>query len=457
MPNVLPFLLACLAPHEAPPPPTPGPTLRERFGEHVFLTPIDAPSTIALVAGGEVPSSAAMCGSCHADHHTEWSMATHSQAITDLQYIAELAKPGQPRWLCQNCHAPTAPQRPESFTLDSRLLDGIQRVESTPNPTFDATRAAEGVGCATCHVRRDEDGAGYVVGPRGSGRAPHRVKVDRDALTGICVRCHSPTGPAGEPIVISPTFPCWFETKQELADATQGCTDCHMPTIERPAALGGPPVTLARHVWRGGGVPKRVSGYDDLVKVDWQTGLDVTVTPGRVVQLTNARANHALPTADPERHLRVEARLEADGVVVSRDVLRIGQTWDWGDATTGRQAHRLTDNRLRGGETREWTPRLTGVGDLVVEVAHVRFTPDNAAHIATVQLDDELRALWPEAQALLPRVDQEYPLATWIYRYDAPIDGAPRTWTAAELIAASKDFAAAPLADKRARLAIPAE
>jgi hypothetical protein len=451
------LLYACVAPHEATPPTTPGPTLRERFGEHAFLTPIDAPATVALVAGGELPSSAVTCGGCHTDHHAEWSMATHSQAITDLQYIAELAKPGQPRWLCLNCHAPTTPQRPESFSLESRLVDGITRVESTPNPTFDPSRVAEGIGCATCHVRRDADGAGLIIGPRGSGRAPHRVKVDREALTGICVRCHSPTGPAGEPIVISPTFPCWFETKQEMTDVTQTCTECHMPAMERPAAAGGPPVQLARHVWRGGGVPKRVSGYDDLAKVEWQTGLDVTVEPGPVIHLTNARANHSLPTADPERFLRVEARLLSGGVVVSRDVLRIGQTWDWGDATTGRLAHRLADTRLRGGETRTWTPRLTGAGDLVVEVAHVRLSADNAAYLATITLDEELRALWPEAVALLPRMDQEYPLATWIYRQEVPLAGAPRTWTAAELIAESKAFAAVPLADKRVRLTMPAE
>lgn len=448
-----------------------GPTLRARFGDLPFLTPIDAPPTIALVAGGTVSSAASSCAACHTDNHAEWSMATHASAVHDLQYLAELAKPGQPRWLCLNCHAPTAPQRAEVFTLDSALVDGITRVASTPNADFDPSRVAEGVGCATCHVRRDADGEGIVVGPRGSGRAPHRVRADRSALTGICVNCHSPTGPAGPdgkptPIQISATFVCWFETAQELAatqsspDASKtlgsasGCTDCHMPRTERAAASGGPVVDLARHVWTGGGVPKSYAGYDTLIARGWESGLDVTVA-GRQVTLTNARAGHSLPTADPERFLRVEARVESGGEVISRDVLRIGQVWDWGDAATGRVAHRLSDNRLRGGESRVWSPKLAGDGDVIVEVAMVRLTPDNAMSMQQVTLDAELTALWPEAQELLRHMDAHYPLVTYVYRQRAEHGtGALRVWTPAELLVESKAFASVPLALKRELLSV---
>ena len=445
-----------------------GPTLRARFGDLPFLTPIDAPPTIALNAGGTVSSAASNCAACHTDNHAEWSMATHASAVHDLQYLAELAKPGQPRWLCLNCHAPTAPQRAEVFTLDSALVDGITRVASTPNADFEPARVGEGVGCATCHVRRDADGEGIVVGPRGSGRAPHRVRADRAALTGICVNCHSPTGPAGPdgeptPIQISATFVCWFETAQELAasktlGSASGCTDCHMPRVDRAAANGGPTVDLARHVWTGGGIPKSYDGYDTLIARGWESGLDVTVA-GRQVTLTNARAGHSLPTADPERFLRVEARVESGGVVVSRDVLRIGQVWDWGDAATGRAARRLSDNRLRGGESRVWSPKLDGEGDVIVEVAEVRLTPDNAAGMQQVSLDAELSALWPEAQELLRHVDEHYPLMTYVYRRKAEhgtgvATGAVRVWTPAELLAESKAFASVPLQVRRAMLSV---
>jgi hypothetical protein len=176
---------------------------------------------------------------------------------------------------------------------------------------------------------------------------------------------------------------------------------------------------------------------------------------GREVTLTNARAGHSLPTADPERYLRVEARVESGGEVISRDVLRIGQVWDWGDAATGRAARRLSDNRLRGGESRVWSPKLDGEGDVIVEVAMVRLTPDNAAGMQQVSLDAELSALWPEAQELLRHVDARYPLATYIYRQNAEHrTGAVRVWTSAELLAESKALASVPLQLRRAMLSV---
>lgn len=452
------LLLACTPP--VPPgkdvaiPVAPAVRTVGELGAWPFLTPIDAPATVALVGGGELPATAVTCGGCHADHYREWGAATHASAIHDLQYLAELAKPGQPRWLCLNCHAPTAFQRAESITPETTLRDGLAQVDAAPNPGFEAAGGlaamAEGVTCATCHVRRDADGLGVVVGPRGSGRAPHRVRADKDALTSICVQCHSP-GPAR----LSATFTCWFESAEELAagpDAGKTCTSCHMPEVERPAAAGAPAVTLRRHVWVGGGVPKSAAGYDTLLERGWEPGLDVAISldPARVV-LTNARAGHLLPTADPERFLRVEARIEAaDGAVLGRDVLRIGQSWDWGDEATGRLAMRKSDNRLRPGEAREWSPALpAGGAALVVEVAHVRVTAENAAYMAGTTLDAELAAMWPEAPSLLPHIDQHYPMATYVWRERVPLDGGARSVaTRDELIAASKALLAKPLSEK---------
>ncbi len=430
-------------------------------GEYPFLTPIDAPRTIALVAGGAVPSTAAACGSCHTEHYKEWRGSTHAAAIHDLQFVAELAKPDQPRWLCLNCHAPTSPQRPELITMATPLLPDLS-VDAPPNPDFEPARVGEGVTCATCHVRRDEDGAGIVIGPRGSGRAPHRVRADKAALTDVCVRCHSPG-----PVTLTPTFTCWFETSEELATgpvAGSACTDCHMPEAERAAAMGGPKITVRRHLWEGGGVPKSYARYDGLLDRGWRAGLDVAVATDPVrVTLTNTRAGHALPTADPERHLRVEARLEAaDGTVRARDVLRVGQVWDWGDAASGRPARRLTDNRLAPAEARVWAPVL--VADnvapapvrLVVEVFHVRLTPANAGSMAATRLDAELRELWAAAPTLLPTLDKHYPLATLVHRETVPLDGGKRVVaTPEELVAASRALAEVPLAEKGAILAVP--
>lgn len=425
-----------------------GPTLRERFGDHAFLTPRDTPPTVALVAGGTVDTRAATCAGCHGDHAHEWGQTTHAAAMRDPQLFAELAKPDQPVWLCLNCHAPTAPQRAEAITLDTRLAspDSVARLVPAPNPDFDATRVAEGVTCAACHVRRDADGQGVVLGPRGSGRAPHRVREDRAALDGVCVSCHSPGA-----ISISATFPCWFQTAEELAAgpaAGTPCVDCHMPTTERPAAAGGPAVELRRHVWAGGGVPKTVEGYGTLAERGWRSGLAVRVAATAsgaaplTVDLTNAGAGHDLPTGDPERFLRVEARLEGDGAT-ARDVLRLGQTWDWGDEAAGRPAHRLDDSRLRPGATRHWTPSLPArrAERLVVEVASVRFTAENAARAAKTRLPPALLTLWPEAQSAVDTITATYPLATFVWRGTLALPGGAWPLAAGSVVAAGGDGA----------------
>lgn len=439
-------------------PAPPAPTIAERLGAWPFLTTIDAPSTVALTAGGEVAADPASCGACHVDHYAEWQQTTHASAIHDLQYLAELAKPGQPRWLCLNCHAPTQPQRSTLVTPETPFVSGdsVVTLVGVANPGFLPERAAEGIGCATCHVRRDDDGAGIVVGPRGSGRAPHRVRVDRGALVGICTQCHSPGA-----VEITPTFVCWFETAQEIAagpQPTAACVECHMPEIDRPAVTGGPSVPLRRHVWVGGGVPKNAAAYDTLLDRGWESGVEAKVLRDPIrVSLANTRAAHMIPTADPERFLRVEARLEdAAGSVLVRDVVRIGQTWDWGDDATGRRARRLTDNRLLPGEVREWRPHLdtTGAARLVVEVAHVRLTPANAGWASGARLDEELVRLWPEAPGLLPGLSLHYPLATWIYAETIDLAGGARTVSPpAELIGRSKAFMARPLVEKEAALA----
>lgn len=416
---------ACARPPDAQPtttPPTgPPPTVAERLGEWPFLLPIDAPPTVALVAGGEVPTDVATCGACHPDHRAEWAGSTHAFAMRDAQFLAELAKPGQPRWLCLNCHIPTRPQRAEQIRADTRFAEpgSLARLEVVPEPAFDPARVEEGVSCATCHVRRGEDGLGHVVGPRGSGRAPHRVVADRAALDGVCVRCHSP-GPAR----ISATFTCWFETADELAagpSAGAACVDCHMPTTTRTAAVGGPPLELRRHWWTGGGVPKRPQAAAELVARGYTPGVDVAVDPGPPLRLTltNTRAGHLVPTADPERHLLVEARVVgADGRVRATHTARLGQTWDWGDEATQRPARRLTDDRIRPGEARTLElPLAPGPGEHVeLEVAHVKVAEATVPHLAAAALDAELLALWPEAADHVAAIPETYPRRLVFFR-----------------------------------------
>lgn len=453
---MLALALACAEAPVAQPP-----TIRERFGDYAFLTPIDAPPTVALVAGGEIDTRAATCGSCHVEHHAEWAASTHAAAMRDAQFFAEMQKADQPRWLCINCHAPTAPQRAELITLDTRLAStaSIAEIVTEANPGFDAARVEEGVTCATCHVRRDTDGKGVILGPHGGATAPHRVRKDPAALAGICQTCHSP----GPNIVITPTFPCWFQTVEELAtgsDAGTPCTSCHMPNTERPAAIDAPPHLLRRHAWTGGGIPKRAAGFATLLDRGWESGLDVSfeLAPLRVT-LTNARAGHKLPTGDPERFLRVEASMRSsEGAALSADVLRIGQTWDWGDKASGRPAQRVADNRLLPDEVRNWTPVLSadGATTLRIEVLSVRLTAANAAGMAGTALDAHLLSLWPEGQDAISAFAADYPLAAYVYRAEVNLaGGAPRLADGPALLADSIALAALDPKLRAERLKIP--
>lgn len=235
-----------------------------------------------------------------------------------------------------------------------------------------------------------------------------------------------------------------------------------MPTTERAPAVGAPVATVRRHLWLGGGVPKSYPAYDRLRADGFEPGLDVRVSLDPLtVSLTNARAGHLLPTGDPERHLRVVVRAEdAAGATLAREVLRIGQTWDWGDETTGRPARRLEDTRLRAGETRAWQPTLStaGAARVVVEVAHVRLAPDTARWLSKATLDAELDALGPGVGALLPEVDRHYPLATWVYRETLPLDGGPAVITPLDqLLAESAAAAGQSLEQKAAALGEPSD
>lgn len=423
------------------------PTVGELLGENAFLTPIDAPPNVAAAAGpGVFSTTPASCGACHPDHLAEWAPSSHAQAVHDAQFVAELAKPDQPRWLCLNCHAPTAVQRGDLITLETRFAEAgrTSTLQAERNPDHDAARIGEGIGCAACHVRRDDDGLGTVVGPRGSGRAPHRVRKDPATLTAVCDRCHAPVD---DPLAyaVNPSLPCWFTTREELAggpEAGRTCVDCHMPELERSAAVGAPVVTLKRHGWAGGGIPKHAEGYASLVSRGWKLGMDVVVSAEPLsVTLTNT-AGHAVPTADPERYFEVEARYEdAAGAVLAADALRIGQTWDFGDGTPARPARRVADDRLQAGATREWAPAIPvppTATRLIVTVLHVRVTEPNARALDAAVLDAELAALWPEFPSDLRRA---YPRMSHVYRQTVDLD------TGTRVLATAEDLAAASLAD----------
>ncbi len=331
--------------------------------------------------GQQVPEgvgslSAVVCGACHVEIYAEWKLSVHAAAWTDRQYQEEIGKSGN-RWLCLNCHTPLLVQHdkwPIGLTDEDVELPIL-----VDNPGFDPALRDEGITCAACHVRE-----GVIHGPglavEGDPPSPHPVVADPGFRDGsLCERCHQAT--ARYP---GKQFICTFDTGEEwragpyAAEGT-GCADCHMPAVERAAAVGGPTRTVGRHFWRGAGIPKEEGVHPPLeanppglaVLARWE-GEEL------VLDLTNERAGHMLPTGDPERWVQVDVRFEdAKGAAVGEPwSTRIGQRWEWSP-----EPRKLGDNRLKPRETR--TERVSAPGEAVravIEAANHRITVETAAY-----------------------------------------------------------------------------
>jgi hypothetical protein len=317
------------------------------------------------------------CGVCHAEIYREWKSSAHAHAISDLQFQAELAKSPQANWLCYNCHTPLRNQI-------AQIAVSV-RNRSTSQPLFeqntgaDAVLRAEGVTCAVCHVKE-----GVIVGPYGDTRAPHPVRRDPKLLNiDACASCHQATA------AYTDTLVCTFDTAEEwkaspYAAKGQTCSNCHMPSVQRPLATGTPVRAVRRHSFAGSTIAKNMnesapvqpSGLDvELVHAERQRD-QISVQ----MKLTNARAGHKLPTGDPERNIRVEIKLIGGQQVMESKSLRIGQQWEWWP-----KARRIADNRLKPLEQRLETvrfakPRADGDLQLGIDVYNVRMSKEAAGY-----------------------------------------------------------------------------
>ena len=351
------------------------------------------------------------CGICHEAIYKEWQGSTHAQALSDLQFQAELAKEDSPRWLCLNCHAPLQDQRAE-ITLglkEDRVLEPVQ----VANPRFDPKLQQEAITCAVCHLRLDENGQSYIIGPRGSEHNTHPVREDPARLRSVCLRCHDPVGEA-----ITPNLLCWFTTRAELVDAEgeeTDCYPCHMPTEHRLLVESLPDLPIRethRHTWTGSGVPKTYAGYDDLLSSGWKSGLRIEakrVSKRVVLTLHNEGAGHSVPTADPERFVQIRLRaFDEEGKQIWEAKERIGQTWAWSPA------RKLGDNRIRSGETRDLAFDPPEAARLVLDVLNVRLSKVSAEHmVKTEHLDEDLL---PDANEKIKNLGRLYPFATYVHR-----------------------------------------
>ena len=322
--------------------------------------PWEQPRTPNVSAG----QKASDCGVCHTEIYAEWKQSTHAQAWTDVQFQAELHKDPAVGWMCLNCHTPVANQ--QAYFVNSAA--SIRDKAKIRNPAFDPDWQSEGVTCLSCHWTRDG-----IASVHEDVKAPHPTvyspELKSDAL---CNECHQAVARIEDDLV------CNFNTGQEKLDAgvTESCQDCHMPSVERVMALGGPVRKGGRHMWSGSGIPKSSepthAGLDGL---DVQVTVPTQAKPGEsvpvAITLVNARAGHMIPSGDPERYILV--RIEgAEGLT---EEWKIGQVWEWHPVS-----RKLSDNRLKPKETRthEWAFTMpTQSVALNITVDHVRMSDEN--------------------------------------------------------------------------------
>ncbi len=357
------------------------------------------------------------CGTCHSDHYSEWSQSTHAHALSDLQFQSELSKPSSPQWLCLNCHIPAGNQRKEIV----RMVENgdLLRPVAEPNPAFDPEMRKEGVSCATCHLK-EQDGKTVVIGPLGTGRAPHPVVVNREALQNRCLDCHNVN------YKVSSSLVCFFNTGNELAESDlshKACSDCHMPEIQRKIVqLSGDYADRVSHMhfFIGGGIPKEFALMDAQEKGGYRRGLglkllDYTWNPETKtfrfsVEMRNLNIGHYLPTGDPERFIKIRLKIFAPGNEVEK-TYRIGQHWQWEP-----EAKQIQDNRLRSGEVRVWQESVSPgarPNRIRLEAVHIRLSEKNARY-----MEQSSQRVPEQYRSKIARLREHYPMQRLLHSED---------------------------------------
>lgn len=288
--------------------------------------------------------SAQTCQPCHAEITAEWAESGMAKAYTDPIFQAKWAHEDN-FYYCLSCHAPLEAQQPTLVTGLSKIAPPTAIEE--PNPLFSAELQSEGVTCVACHLK---DGA--MVGPH-EVNSPHAVHVDPDfGEAKTCERCHQmpeiPFTRSDRPL--TDTHAEWAEWK-EVTGRTETCSDCHMPTVKRQSALGGPIRESRQHTFPG-------AWDDDFVRSALGISEPAMTADGLTFTLTN-RAGHRFPSGEPGRALLISASIQSkDGQEMALIEERIERKVR---LPSGRD---LGDNTLLPGEQ-----RIISLGDALPRAA----------------------------------------------------------------------------------------
>ncbi len=315
-----------------------------------------------VVTGAPSGWTNAWCGSCHEREYQQWQGSRHNVAASAHNFEVECLEAGSGRQqYCLNCHAPRI---------------GAGGLPTSEPPSLDEAYRQQpewlvgGVDCLGCHVR---DGVVVATKVTQKGIAKHAMRKD-PALgqAEFCAGCHQF---AFKDLDLPDRFHGALQqaSLEEFLEyrAAGGvetrCHDCHMP--------------------RGG--HRMPGGYDDKM-IRQAVGMELDaewIEPGRELQVTvslrTGRVGHRVPGGEELRFLTVRTEVlddqgrqvgarepvgpaEADEVVVTD---RESAAWPivetlrrhMGDREHGRnlQAPPAPDTRLKPGETRRYTYRVT--------------------------------------------------------------------------------------------------
>ena len=311
-----------------------------------------------------------ICGACHPKQLAEWRTSLHAAAFSPgfAGQLVEgaLAHPAEIR-ACQRCHAPLAEQQPFNAAL-------------APEALFDAELRAQGIVCASCHVRsyRHFGPPRRAELPPLPATLPHGGFEEREEYldSRFCAACHQffdDAGANGKPV--ENTYKEWLASPQ--AEAGRQCQDCHMPDRQ--------------HLWRGIHEPEMV-----------RAAIDVELSPltlsgsrlEAVLVLRNRDVGHAFPTYVTPRVELVLVQRDAAGEELDATRLSavIGRQVDLGSM------REIFDTRVRPGESVKLeyaVERAEGAAELL---GRVRVDPDFHYRAVFDSLLDTLRDAAARAQ-----------------------------------------------------------
>jgi hypothetical protein len=272
----------------------------------------DAPAWRVRPPGGTIPIDPGLdfgaepdalldargCAACHAAIVDEWARSRHALAWTNSIFQTEYST--RPQAWCVNCHAPLTTQQAD--------LAG--------------PRAAQGVDCATCHVR-----AGKLVAKTRRAGSPHETIGDPSfGSPAYCADCHQFTFPVlsarGEALRMTAhpmqTTVASFQAGP-YARERAGCMACHGSRHGHAFAGAHDEAMLESAVevaWcreprvgdgGGGGPAAALLSASPAAAASASAAASAGAGEDQLLRVTvrNAAAGHTVPTGDIHRHMNL--------------------------------------------------------------------------------------------------------------------------------------------------------